>query len=116
MFNTTKLAIIGASVAIVYFLLKFIEMRFVDHDNQKSVKVLVRDSVVVCVSSILAVFIFCLLAFVNWYLAVISIVFFSLFYVLFYIFCVRGLWQLIAVLLNSLGLQQLYHSFQFELH
>jgi RsiW-degrading membrane proteinase PrsW (M82 family) len=57
MFNTTKLAIIGASVAIVYFLLKFIEMRFVDHDNQKSVKVLVRDSVVVCVSSILAVFI-----------------------------------------------------------
>lgn len=57
MFNTTKLAIIGASVAIVYFLLKFIEMRFVDHDNQKPVKVLVRDSIVVCVSSILAVFI-----------------------------------------------------------
>ena len=57
MFNTTKLAIIGAVVAIVYFLLKFIEMRFVDHDNQKPVKVLVRDSIVVCVSSILAVFI-----------------------------------------------------------
>lgn len=57
MFNTTKLAIIGAVVAIVYFLLKFIEMRFVDADNQKPVKVLVRDSIVVCVSSILAVFI-----------------------------------------------------------
>jgi hypothetical protein len=57
MFNTTKLAIIGASVAIVYFLLKFIEMRFVDADNQKPVKVLIRDSIVVCVSSILAVFI-----------------------------------------------------------
>jgi RsiW-degrading membrane proteinase PrsW (M82 family) len=57
MFNTTKLAIIGAAVAIVYFLLKFIEMRFVDSDNQKPVKVLVRDSIVVCISSILAVFI-----------------------------------------------------------
>jgi len=57
MFNTTKLAIIGTAVAIVYFLLKFIEMRFVDSDNQKPVKVLVRDSIVVCISSILAVFI-----------------------------------------------------------
>lgn len=57
MFNTTKLAIIGSAVAVVYFLLKFIEMRFVDADNQKPVKVLVRDSIVVCVSSILAVFI-----------------------------------------------------------
>lgn len=57
MFNTTKLAIIGSAVAIVYFLLKFIEMRFVDSDNQKPVKVLVRDSIVVCISSILAVFI-----------------------------------------------------------
>lgn len=57
MFNSTKLAIIGAVVAIVYFLLKFIEMRFVDSDNQKSVKVLLRDSIVVCISSILAVFI-----------------------------------------------------------
>jgi hypothetical protein len=57
MFNTTKLAIIGAAVGIVYFLLKFIEMRFVEHDNKKPVKVLVRDSIVVCISSILAVFI-----------------------------------------------------------
>jgi hypothetical protein len=57
MFNTTKLAIIGSAVAIVYFLLKFIEMRFAGVDNQKPVKVLVRDSIVVCISSILAVFI-----------------------------------------------------------
>jgi hypothetical protein len=57
MFNSTKLAIIGAVVAVVYFLLKFIEMRFVDHDNQKPVKVLIRDAIVVCISSILAVFI-----------------------------------------------------------
>jgi RsiW-degrading membrane proteinase PrsW (M82 family) len=57
MFNTTKLAIIGSAVAIVYFLLKFMEMKFVDADNQKPVKVLVRDSIVVCISSILAVFI-----------------------------------------------------------
>jgi hypothetical protein len=57
MFNTTKLAIIGTVVAIVYFLLKFIEMRFAGVDNQKPVKVLIRDSIVVCISSILAVFI-----------------------------------------------------------
>jgi RsiW-degrading membrane proteinase PrsW (M82 family) len=57
MFNSTKLAIIGVVVAVVYFLLKFIEMRFVDSDNQKPVKVLVRDSIVVCISSVLAVFI-----------------------------------------------------------
>ena len=57
MFNSTKLAIIGVVVAVVYFLLKFIEMRFVDSDNQKPVKVLVRDSIVVCISAVLAVFI-----------------------------------------------------------
>jgi hypothetical protein len=57
MFNSTKLAVIGVVVAVVYFLLKFIEMRFVDSDNQKPVKVLVRDSIVVCISAVLAVFI-----------------------------------------------------------
>ena len=57
MFNSTKLAIIGVVVAVIYFLLKFIEMRFVDQDNQKPVKVLVRDSIVVCISAVLAVFI-----------------------------------------------------------
>ena len=57
MFNSTKLVIIGVVVAVVYFLLKFIEMRFVDQDNQKPVKVLVRDSIVVCISAGLAVFI-----------------------------------------------------------
>ena len=57
MFNSTKLAIIGVVVAVVYFLLKFIEMRFVDSDNQKPVKVLVRDSIVVCISAVLAVFV-----------------------------------------------------------
>ena len=57
MFNSTKLAVIGVVVAVVYFLLKFIEMRFVDSDNHKPVKVLVRDSIVVCISAVLAVFI-----------------------------------------------------------
>jgi RsiW-degrading membrane proteinase PrsW (M82 family) len=57
MFNSTKLAVIGVVVAVVYFLLKFIEMRFVDSYNQKPVKVLVRDSIVVCISAVLAVFI-----------------------------------------------------------
>jgi RsiW-degrading membrane proteinase PrsW (M82 family) len=57
MFNSTKLAIIGVVVAVIYFLLKFIEMRFVESDNQKPVKVLVRDSIIVCISAVFAVFI-----------------------------------------------------------
>jgi RsiW-degrading membrane proteinase PrsW (M82 family) len=57
MFNSTKIFVIGVVVAIVYFLLKFMEMRFVESDNQKPVKVLIRDSLVVCISSVLAVFI-----------------------------------------------------------
>lgn len=57
MFNSTKLFVIGVVVAAIYFLLKFMEMRFVEPDNQKPVKVLIRDSIVVCISSVLAVFI-----------------------------------------------------------
>ena len=57
MFNPAKLVIIGVVVAVIYFLLKFIEMRFVESDNQKPVKVLVRDSIIVCISAVLAVFI-----------------------------------------------------------
>ena len=57
MFNSTKLFIIGVVVAAVYFVLKFMEMRFVEPDNQKPMKVLIRDSIVVCISAVLAVFI-----------------------------------------------------------
>lgn len=57
MFNSTKLFVIGVVVAAIYFLLKFMEMRFVEPDNQKPVKVLIRDSIVVCISAVLAVFI-----------------------------------------------------------
>ena len=57
MFNSTKLFVIGFVVAAIYFLLKFMEMRFVEPDLQKPVKVLIRDSIVVCISAVLAVFI-----------------------------------------------------------
>lgn len=50
---------------------------------------ILRPLLIINSKIVLAVFIFCLLAFVNWYLALISIVFFSLFYVLFYIFIRR---------------------------
>jgi hypothetical protein len=33
------------------------EMRFVDPENQKPVKVLVRDSIMVCISAVLGVFV-----------------------------------------------------------
>ena len=57
MFNSTKLFVIGVAVAAVYFILKFMEMRFVESDSQKPLKVLIRDSIVVCISAVLAVFI-----------------------------------------------------------
>ena len=57
MMNSTKMFIIGAAVAIIYFLLKFIEMRFVEPERQKPVKILLRDSIMVCISAVLAVFI-----------------------------------------------------------
>jgi uncharacterized membrane protein YgcG len=57
MFNSSKLVVVGVAVSVVYFLMKFIEMRFTEPENQKPVKVLVRDSIVVCISAVLAVFI-----------------------------------------------------------
>ena len=57
MFNSTKLVVVGVAISVVYFLMKFLEMRFTEPENQKPVKVLVRDSIVVCISAVLAVFI-----------------------------------------------------------
>ena len=57
MVDSTKVIVIGAVIAVVYFLLKFIEMRFVDPENQKPIKILVRDSIMVCISSVLGVFV-----------------------------------------------------------
>ena len=57
MVDPTKIVIVGIVVSVVYFLLKFMEMRFVDPENQKPVKVLVRDSIMVCFSAVLGVFV-----------------------------------------------------------
>lgn len=57
MVEPTKIVIVGIVVSVVYFLLKFMEMRFVDPENQKPVKVLVRDSIMVCISAVLGVFV-----------------------------------------------------------
>ena len=57
MVDPTKIVIVGIVVSVVYFLLKFMEMRFVDPENQKPVKVLVRDSIMVCISAVLGVFV-----------------------------------------------------------
>lgn len=57
MVNSTKMFIIGAAVSVIYFLLKFMEMRFVEPDRQKPVKILMRDSIMVCISAVLAVFV-----------------------------------------------------------
>jgi len=57
MVEPSKIVIVGIVVSVVYFLLKFMEMRFVDPENQKPVKVLVRDSIMVCISAVLGVFV-----------------------------------------------------------
>ena len=57
MIDSTKMFVVGLVVAVVYFLLKFMEMRFVDPENQKPVKVLMRDSIMVCISAVMGVFI-----------------------------------------------------------
>jgi len=57
MVDSTKMFIVGVVIAVVYFLLKFMEMRFVDPENQKPVKVLMRDSIMVCISSVIGLFV-----------------------------------------------------------
>ena len=57
MVDSTKIVITGLVVAVVYFLLKFMEMRFVDPENQKPVKVLLRDSIMVCISGVIGLFV-----------------------------------------------------------
>lgn len=53
---STNFFVIGAIIATVYFLLKFLEMRFVEQDNHKPIKVLIRDTIVVGISSVIGVF------------------------------------------------------------
>ena len=57
MVDSTKMFIVGLVIAVVYFLLKFMEMRFVDLENQKPVKVLIRDSIMVCISSVIGLYV-----------------------------------------------------------
>lgn len=57
MVDSTKMFITGLAIAVVYFLLKFMEMRFVDPENQKPIKVLVRDSIMVCISAVVGMFV-----------------------------------------------------------
>ncbi len=59
---------------------------------------ILRPLLIINSKIILVVFIFFLLAFVNWYLALISISFFSLFYVLFYVFIRK------IILVNSINI------------
>jgi hypothetical protein len=57
MVDSTKMFITGLVIAVVYFLLKFMEMRFVEPENQKPMKVLIRDSIMVCISAVVGMFV-----------------------------------------------------------
>ena len=49
--------LISTIIAICYLLLKFIEMRFIEKEN-KPIKLLVRDTIIVYFSALLAFFVF----------------------------------------------------------
>ncbi len=53
---TNNLFVVGAVVAVVYFILKFLEMRFVETDAQKPMKVLIRDTLAVCISAVAGIY------------------------------------------------------------
>ncbi len=57
MVDSTKMFITGLVIAVVYFLFKFMEMRFVEPENQKPMKVLIRDSIMVCISAVIGMFV-----------------------------------------------------------
>ena len=52
-----NLVLVGSVIGAIYFVIKFLEMRFVDTDSQKPMKVLIRDTIVVCISSIMGVYV-----------------------------------------------------------
>jgi uncharacterized membrane protein len=56
-FSGNNLIIVGAVIAIIYFIIKFLEMRFIETESQKPMKVLIRDTIVVCVSSIAGIYV-----------------------------------------------------------
>ena len=49
--------LVGAIISVIYFLLKFIEMRFIVKEN-KPLKILFRDTLVVYIGSILGLSIY----------------------------------------------------------
>lgn len=56
-FSGNNLIIVGAVIAIIYFIIKFLEMRFIETESQKTMKILIRDTIVVCVSSIAGIYV-----------------------------------------------------------
>jgi hypothetical protein len=55
--SPNNLFIVGVITGVIYFIIKFLEMRFIESESQKPMKVLIRDTIVVCVSSIIGVYI-----------------------------------------------------------
>jgi hypothetical protein len=55
--SPNNLFIVGVATAVIYFIIKFLEMRFIETESQKPMKVLIRDTIVVCVSSIIGLYI-----------------------------------------------------------
>ena len=51
-----NLFMIAASVAIVFFLIKFIEMRFIN-EELKPLKIMIRDTLIVYVSSVFGLYV-----------------------------------------------------------
>jgi hypothetical protein len=54
---SNNLFIIGAIVSVVYFLMKFIEMRFISHEPAKPFKIMIQDTLVVYISAVVGMFV-----------------------------------------------------------
>ncbi len=52
--NTFSIAI---TISIVYFFIKFFELRFQNEEEKKPLKSIVKDCIIVCISSIVGIYI-----------------------------------------------------------
>jgi uncharacterized membrane protein len=55
--SPNNLFVIGLVISVIYFIVKFLEMRFIESESQKPMKVLLRDTIVVCISSVIGVYV-----------------------------------------------------------
>ena len=49
---------IAISISVVYFFVKFFELKFQNEEDKKPLKIIIKDCITVCISSIIGIYIF----------------------------------------------------------